>query len=213
MQVRINGARLELVQGDITRRIRTPLSTRRTRACWAAAVWMAPSIAPAGRRSWQNAASWAVARRARRASRPAGGCKARYVIHAVGPVYYDGHAGRAGERWPTPTAAAWSWPRRARPALAWPSPPSAPAAMDTRSSRRRRSPCARSSSICAVTPRSSWCALCSTTRPPTRCMRKALRRWRRPEAAMQASGQESADVPGDPAHGRLTAGWLGASAA
>ena len=67
----------------------------------------------------------------------AGRLKARYVIHAVGPVYYDGKSGE-----PETLASAYrrSWPRSTACA-AWPFPLSAPAPMATPSNRQHPSPC------------------------------------------------------------------------
>ena len=50
-------------------------SMRRTSRCWAAAGWMARSIAPPGRNCWRNAARWAAARPGRRRSPRAIACR------------------------------------------------------------------------------------------------------------------------------------------
>src|SRR5207244_6195140 len=68
---------------------------RRTRHCWAAAAWTAPSIAPPARSSWRSAARSAVAPQGKRESPRPIGWQRRHVIHTVGPVWSGGRRGEA----------------------------------------------------------------------------------------------------------------------
>lgn len=67
---------------------------RRTKRCWVVAAWMAHHRA-AGPELLQECGRWAVAEPARPSSPARTACRARYIIHTVGPVW---NGGKYGER-------------------------------------------------------------------------------------------------------------------
>ena len=93
--------RIEAIQGDITRaRGRRHRQCRQYLAARAAAASTAPFTAPRGPSCWPNAASIGGCPTGEARITRGYGCKARHVIHTVGPVWHGGGARRgraAGE--------------------------------------------------------------------------------------------------------------------
>jgi len=121
MRITVHGAVLELVEGDITNRKPKPSSMRATTHCWAAAASMERSTALEAGDPGPSAQAGRL--RHRRCQDHDGGVSGpRYVIHTVGPIYWQEEPSGQRSCWLPRIAAAWKWrPESGLRSVAFPS--------------------------------------------------------------------------------------------